>query len=165
MNVALSISTFRSYAYALAFSISGSCTVVLIQLQYCIKIRTDALHRWHARSLELGSGFWSPPELLRLAPTSIACPPSSEPPHPLPTPPVPLRDDCWLGQQLAPPSTTFPRYLPGRRLICSRNWSRLFPKTSFVHFNVIRLHTAIIWALSSHTARASYRQKLHNNII
>ena len=44
-------------------------------------------------------------------------------------------------------------------------FGHLFPKTSYVHIYVIVRHKALIEAFSSHTARASYRQKNHNSII
>ena len=44
-------------------------------------------------------------------------------------------------------------------------FGHFFPKTSYVHIYVIRLHTTLMQAFSSHTARASYRKKNHNIII
>ena len=44
-------------------------------------------------------------------------------------------------------------------------FGHFFPKTSYVHIYVIRLHTTLMQAFSSHTARASYRKKIHNIII
>ena len=69
----------------------------------------------------------------------------------------------WHGAA-GPPSlaSRIQKHSHGKDLISSRNMHHFFPKTSYVHIYVIRLHTTLIQAFSSHTARASYRKKTHN---